>query len=169
MSKMNRRVLVLNASYEPIHVCSARRAVVLVLKGTARLEESTERAWSTARAQVAVPSVIRLMEYRRIVRRQRGISRRQVLLRDRNTCQYCCVVSPAAALTLDHVMPRSRGGADTWENLVACCLACNNRKGDRTPDEARMKLLRKPRAYHGGQLLRELALGDALWEKYSFA
>ena len=169
MTMTNRRVLVLNASYEPLQVCTARRAVVLVMKGTARMEESTERLWHTGRAVVPVPSVIRLVEYRRIVRRQRGISRRQVLLRDRHTCQYCAATAPASSLTLDHVVPRSRGGGNSWENLVACCLPCNNRKRDRTPEEARMKLLRRPRAYGAGSLLRELALGDERWEKYVFA
>lgn len=168
MVKLNRRVLVLNASYEPIHICTARRAVVLVLKGTARMEESTERQWRAGCAAVPVPSVIRLVEYRRIVRRHRGISRRQILLRDEHTCQYCAVRLGVAALTLDHVLPRSRGGENTWENLVACCLPCNTRKGDRTPEEARMKLLRKPRSYGAAPLMRQLALGDAQWEKYVF-
>ena len=82
-----------------------------------------------------MPSVIRLLAYRHIPQQTRALSRKNILLRDRNTCQFCTRVFPAAELTLDHVIPRSRGGRSSWENLVACCYTCNNRKGDRTPEE----------------------------------
>src|SRR5438876_10207281 len=118
-------VLVLNASYEPINVCAARRAVVLVLKGVAMAEEENGHFLHTARFALRVPSVIRLLEYRRIPHQTRALSRKNILLRDRNTCQYCGEVLPSSELTLDHVVPRSRGGASTWENLVACCHPCN--------------------------------------------
>ena len=123
-------VLVLNASYEPINVCAARRALVLVLKGVAMTEEENGHFLHAARVAMRVPSVIRLLEYRRIPHQSRALSRKNILLRDRNTCQYCATVLPSGELTLDHVIPRSRGGSSTWENLVACCHPCNRRKGN---------------------------------------
>src|SRR5246127_5907128 len=116
---MQTPVLVLNASYEPINICGARRALVLVLKGVARTEEEQGAILHAARARVPMPSVIRLLEYRRIPHQTRALSRKNILLRDRNTCQYCGEVFAPGELTLDHVIPRSRGGNSTWENLVA--------------------------------------------------
>src|ERR1700712_3811672 len=118
---MQTPVLVLNASYEPINICGARRALVLVLKGVARTEEAQGAILHAAKVNVAMPSVIRLLEYRRIPHQTRALSRKNILLRDRNSCQYCDIVLTASELTLDHVIPRSRGGLSTWENLVACC------------------------------------------------
>src|ERR1700757_2091801 len=111
-------VLVLTASYEPINVCAARRALVLVLKGVAMTEEENGHFLHSARVAMRLPSVIRLLEYRRIPHQSRALSRKNILLRDRNTCQYCATVLPSGELTLDHVIPRSRGGSSTWENLV---------------------------------------------------
>src|SRR6201995_6198462 len=127
---MQTPVLVLNASYEPINICGARRALVLVLKGVARTEEEQSEILHAARMKVAMPSVIRLVEYRRIPHQTRALSRKNILLRDRNSCQYCSVVLTSGELTLDHVVPRSRGGLSTWENLVAGCHNCNRRKGN---------------------------------------
>src|SRR5881392_447064 len=141
-------VLVLNASYEPINVCAARRAIVLVLKGVAMTEEENGHFLHAARLALRVPSVIRLLEYRRIPHQSRALSRKNILLRDRNTCQYCSTVLASGELTLDHVLPRSRGGLSTWENLVACCHECNHRKGNQLLAELTdMKLLREPRAF----------------------
>src|SRR5690348_15535895 len=130
-------VLVLNASYEPINICAARRALVLVLKGVAMTEEENGHFLHAQRMAMRLPSVIRLLEYRRIPHQSRALSRKNILLRDRNTCQYCGVVLPASELTLDHVTPRSRGGASTWENLVACCHTCNRKKGNSLLSEIR--------------------------------
>ena len=168
---MHAPVLVLNASYEPINVCAARRAIVLVLKGVAMTEEENGHFLHAARLAMRVPSVIRLLEYRRIPHQTRALSRKNILLRDRNTCQYCGTVLAAAELTLDHVIPRSRGGSSTWENLVACCHPCNNRKGNRTPEEAGMKLARLPRPFSlhtSRHLMRMLGKGEAQWRKYLF-
>src|SRR5579864_1103359 len=145
---MQTPVLVLNASYEPINICAARRAIVLVLKGLAMPEEENGNLLHAARISMRVPSVIRLLEYRRIPHQTRALSRKNILLRDRNTCQYCGTVLSSSELTLDHVIPRSRGGASTWENLVACCHRCNRQKGNQLPGEAEMKLLREPRAFN---------------------
>ena len=132
---LHQPVLVLNASYEPINVCAARRAIILVLKGVAMMEEMNGHIPFHAHG-VARPEVIRLLEYRRIPHQTRALSRKNILLRDRNTCQYCGKVLAAGELTLDHVIPRSRGGASTWENLVACCHTCNHKKGNLLPHEA---------------------------------
>src|SRR5712672_1059701 len=168
---MHSPVLVLNASYEPINICAARRALVLVLKGVASAEELSSSAVHSQRRSLRVPSVIRLLEYRRIPHQTRALSRKNILMRDRYTCQYCMKVLPAAELTLDHVIPRSRAGESAWENLVACCHSCNNRKGSRTPEEAGMKLARQPRPFSlhtSRHLMRLLGKGDDQWRKYLF-
>jgi 5-methylcytosine-specific restriction endonuclease McrA len=105
---LHRPVLVLNSSFEPINVCAARRALVLVLKGVAATEEHASTQVHSARQAMKVPSVIRLLEYRRIPLQARSLSRKNILMRDRYTCQYCMKVFTSNELTLDHVMPRSR-------------------------------------------------------------
>jgi len=169
---MQTPVLVLNASYEPINICGARRALVLVLKGVARTEEEQGAVLHAARMRVAMPSVIRLLEYRRIPHQTRALSRKNILLRDRNSCQYCNVVLTAGELTLDHVIPRSRGGLSTWENLVACCHNCNRRKGNQMLHElTEMKLLREPRPFSlhtSRHIMRMIGSADAAWRKYLY-
>src|SRR6059058_2204401 len=170
-TRLQKPVLVLNASYEPINICAARRALVLVLKGVASAEEISSSQVHSSRRTVKVPSVIRLLEYRRIPHQTRALSRKNILMRDRYTCQYCLRILPSAELTLDHVIPRSRSGESAWENLVACCHPCNNRKGSRTPDEAGMKLARQPRPFSlhtSRHLMRMLGKGEAQWRKYLF-
>lgn len=165
-------VLVLNASYEPINICAARRALVLVLKGVAMTEEENGHYLHAQRLAMRMPSVIRLLEYRRIPHQTRALSRKNILLRDRNTCQYCGVVLVSAELTLDHVIPRSRGGLSTWENLVACCHSCNRRKGNSLLDElVDMKLLREPRSFNlhtSRHIMRMIGRSDSKWRKYLF-
>jgi len=168
---MHAPVLVLNASYEPINVCAARRAIVLVLKGVAMTEEVNGHFLHSARLTIRVPSVIRLLEYRRIPHQTRALSRKNILLRDRNSCQYCGNVLASAELTLDHVVPRSRGGSSTWENLVACCHGCNRQKGNQLPHEAGMKPLREPRPFNlhtSRHIMRLMGHSDAKWRKYLF-
>ena len=171
MFRLHNPVLVLNASYEPINICAARRAIVLVLKGLAHPEEISPETLHAARRQFNVPSVIRLLEYRRIPHQNRALSRKNILMRDRHVCQYCGKTGQSASLTLDHVIPRSRGGETAWENLVACCHKCNNRKGSRTPEEANMKLARVPRPFSlhtSRHLIRLLGRGEDQWRKYLF-
>ena len=168
---MNARVLVLNASFEPINVCTERRAVVMIFKGVARMEEHNGHMLHSQKVTLHAPSVIRLTEYRHIPFERRSLSRKNILIRDHYTCQYCAETLPAAALTLDHVMPRSRHGKSSWENLVACCYPCNNAKGDRTPEQAVMKLLRQPRPFNlhtNRHLMRLMAHSDSRWRKYLF-
>jgi 5-methylcytosine-specific restriction endonuclease McrA len=170
-NKLGTPVLVLNATYEPIHVCGARRALVLMLKGVAAAEELSLLQVHSATRAIDVPSVIRLLEYRRIPRQTRALSRKNILVRDRHICQYCERSFSAGELTLDHVMPRSRGGNSSWENLVACCRRCNNRKGDHLPEEAGMELTRRPRPFNlhtSRSLMRMLGHHQETWRKYLF-
>jgi 5-methylcytosine-specific restriction endonuclease McrA len=171
MALMQEPVLVLNATYEPINVTAVRRAMVLMLKGVAQAEELHNAEVHSATHSHRVPSVIRLLAYRHIPQQSRALSRKNILLRDRNTCQFCGRIFPSSELTLDHVVPRSRGGRSSWENLVACCYRCNNSKGDRTPEEAGIKLARKPRPFTlhtSRQLMRLIGHRDERWRKYLF-
>ena len=171
LNRLQKPVLVLNASYEPINICAARRALVLVLKGVASAEEISQQVVRSSRRMVPLPSVIRLLEYRRIPHQTRALSRKNILMRDRYTCQYCHKTLPSGELTLDHVIPRSRAGESAWENLVACCHSCNNKKGNRTPEEAGMKLVRAPRPFSlhtSRHLMRLLGKSDEQWRKYLF-
>jgi len=137
-------VLVLNATYEPINVCTVRRAVVLLLKEKAEVIEHADWELHSATASLARPVVIRLVTYVRIPRdtHRRKITRRAVFARDGWTCQYC---GSRSNLTVDHVVPRSKGGASSWENIVASCAPCNRRKGNSLPRQVGMNLLRQPR------------------------
>lgn len=137
------RALVLNASYEPLSVVATRRAVVLVLRGRASLVVARDEMWVSERQSVTVPSVVRLTNFVKVpYRRTVPVTRRAVFGRDSHTCQYC----GGPAESLDHVLPRSRGGAHSWDNVVACCRACNIRKGDRLPGEAGFELRVRPQA-----------------------
>jgi 5-methylcytosine-specific restriction endonuclease McrA len=140
----NGRVLVLNATYEPINVCSVRRAVVLLLKDKAELLERGGWELHSENATLARPVVIRLVSYVHVPRdaHRRKITRRAVFARDGWTCQYC---GSHSNLTVDHVIPRSKGGSSSWENIVASCAPCNRRKGDRLPKQAGMHPRHAPR------------------------
>jgi 5-methylcytosine-specific restriction endonuclease McrA len=137
------RVLVLNASYEPINVCTVRRAVVLLLKAKAEVVEHAAWELRSERATMSRPVVIRLMSYVVVPRdtHRRKITRRAVFARDNWTCQYC---GSRSNLTVDHVIPRSKGGSSTWENIVASCAPCNRRKADHLPEKAGMHPRRRP-------------------------
>lgn len=164
----NKAVLVLNASFEPIQICSARRAFALIVKDRAFAQEETN---ISVRPGVMIPSVLRLKEYTRIPHRGQEVSRRNILLRDRHQCMYCAKKCRPEVLTLDHVIPKSRGGPSSWSNLVACCEKCNRFKADRTPEEAGMVLIRKPRPetiHTSRHILRSMGAEDAVWQKYLF-
>jgi len=138
------QVLVLNASYEPLNVCSDRRAHVLVWKGKAEVVEHHAQPLRSAGRSFLRPHVIRLLQYVRVPRAvKRRISRRALFARDGWKCVYCG--SAGGRLTLDHVIPRSKGGDSVWENVVTACAPCNLRKGDRLPHEIGMRLRSKPR------------------------
>ena len=158
------RTLVLNAGYEPLAVVSFKRALVLVLEGKASLLAADEHPVLSASGEWERPSVILLRRYVRIPSgRNVPVSRRGVLRRDSQRCAYC----RASASTIDHVIPRSRGGADSWENLVACCLRCNNVKGDRTPHEMGWSMHVTPRAPHGtAWLVRGVERPQPQWDEF---
>jgi 5-methylcytosine-specific restriction endonuclease McrA len=138
-----RSALVLNATYEPLSVVPARRAVCLVLADKAEVVHHDDTEIHSARLVIRTPLVIRLRYVVKVpYHRRTSLSRRAVFARDDHRCQYC----GGHADSIDHVMPRSRGGEHAWENVAAACRPCNLRKRDRTPDEAGMRLARLPRA-----------------------
>ncbi len=156
---LNSNVLVLNRSYLPIHVTSARRAFALIFQGTAlavngeyetfdfaswQRQPAGEHAVGTPSGDIRVPRVIVLRGYDRVPRRHVRYSRLNIFARDKYTCQYCGKSPHRSALNLDHVIPRTLGGRTTWENVVCSCVECNRRKGGRTPAQARLRLLRRP-------------------------
>jgi 5-methylcytosine-specific restriction endonuclease McrA len=160
------RVLVLNATYEPINVCSVRRAVVLVLKAKAEMIERGRWELHSENSTLARPLVIRLVSYVHVPRdaHRRKITRRAVFARDGWTCQYC---GSRSNLTVDHVIPRSKGGSSNWENIVASCAPCNRRKGDRLPKQAGMHPRRVPRAPHAEVFIQVASPSiPAAWKQY---
>lgn len=159
------RTLVLNAGYEPLAVVSFKRALVLVMNEKATVIERIDGhpVWGI-RGGVDRPAVIVLTRYVRVPGARRvPVTRRGVLRRDAHRCAYC----GKGATTIDHVLPRSRGGADSWENLVACCLRCNNLKGDRTPQEMNWELRWVPQPPRGAQwTVRGTERSEPSWEPY---
>ncbi len=141
---MSRSVLVLNATFEPLSLVSVRRAVVLLLREKAELVEATERLLHSANQALPEPLVIRLTRYVRLPHRSVPPTRSAVILRDAYTCQYCGDTPGKHSLTVDHVVPRCRGGNHSWTNLATACKRCNCKKGGMSPREAGMKLLRRP-------------------------
>lgn len=154
-------VLVLNRLYQPVHVTSVRRALILLYRGAAKAVDEQyqtfdfeswaemsaalhEECIGTPRKRLRVPRVILLQAYDHLPRARVRFSRLNIYARDHNTCQYCGRTPQRAELNLDHVIPRSRGGMTSWENVVCSCVRCNLKKGGRTPEEARMKLMRLP-------------------------
>jgi 5-methylcytosine-specific restriction endonuclease McrA len=188
---MSASVLVLNRFYLAVHVVNVRRAFGLLYRDLAEvihvedgrylnydfaawLEDSLQRAsarrthedWIRAvNFEIQVPRVIRLLHYDRTPRQTLRFSRRNLFARDEHRCQYCGEAVPYSQLSLDHVVPRSRGGATSWENVVTSCKPCNTAKGGRTPQEARMKLLRNPVKPKQSPLL-SLKLGNPKYEMW---
>lgn len=164
---MNGHVLVLNQDYCALTVCSVERAIVLVLLRKAEMVESDRaRFIRSPSTHIPWPSIVRLKAYVSVPYKRIMLSRKNVLRRDRMRCQYC---NGRDRLTIDHVIPKSRGGKDTWENLVAACTRCNNRKGNRTPEEANMLLLRKPfRPSHVMFIRDYMGTLDETWKPYLF-
>lgn len=164
---LDRHVLLLNQNYEPLSVCRARRAIVLVMASKAEALESYDHRARAVSMAMRVPSVLRLNYYVRVKRREIPLTKRNVLRRDGGTCQYCGRRS--SAMTTDHVVPRALQGGDSWENLVCACPECNARKGGRTPQQARMSLHRRPRKpnYFTFAVTGMAEVPDA-WRQYLF-
>ena len=161
-------VLVLNATYEALNVTSLQRAVKLVFSGKAEVLHTHDKPLRAATFEMRMPSIIRMLYYIRRPRQQVALTKKNVLLRDDYMCQYCGRKGDGP-MTVDHVIPKSTGGPSTWENLVCACLACNNRKNNRTPQDANLHLLRKPRTpkyIPWIQVKRHTLPGE--WYKYLF-
>ncbi len=139
------QVLLLNATYEPLRIISWKRAIVLTVLEKVEVLETYDREIRTATLSFRMPAVVRLFKFIRFNHNSVRFSRQNIYLRDRYKCQYCGRHFSPEELTYDHVVPRSMGGRTSWENIVTCCLECNKRKGGRTPEQAGMKLLRRPK------------------------
>jgi 5-methylcytosine-specific restriction endonuclease McrA len=165
---VNASVLVLNATYEPLNVVSVRRAMVLLLKEKAEVVEATEARLRAERVSYPYPLVIRLVSYVKVPRQlSLPLTRRTVLARDQYTCQYCGAQPGKNNLTVDHVIPRSKGGLTLWENVVTACGPCNQRKGNRTLHESGLSLHNKlTRPRYIALVLLGYANAPNAWHKY---
>lgn len=162
------KVLILNQNYEPLSVCSVQKAIILLWLGKAELVATcSNRSIRTVRAFYPYPSVVRLPRYIHIPYKKVELTRKNILRRDNHRCAYCGRTTPP--LTVDHILPRSRSGSDTWENLVAACVRCNNRKGNRTPEEANMQLRIRPfRPNHVTFIRNVIGAVESEWEPFLF-
>ncbi len=161
-------MLVLNQNYEPLSVCNVKKAIMLLfLRKAELLESSNGKVIRSVSLTMPFPSVVRLSSFVRIPYKKIILSRKNILRRDGHRCQYCG--RGDVPLTLDHIQPRSKGGEDSWENLVAACVKCNNKKGDGTPEEAGMPLLRVPIKPNHVTFLRHFVGNlDDRWKPYLF-
>lgn len=162
------KVLVLNADYEPITVCNVEKAFTLIYRERAEtVVESDTKKLRSATQEFKFPSVIKLITYIRMPHKYIPLTRGNILKRDNHSCQYCGKTK--GELTVDHVFPKSKGGEDSWTNLTTACIKCNNFKGDRTPEEADMKLQRKPvRPNHVSFMKQIMGTRYKDWEPYLF-
>lgn len=162
------RVLVLNASYEPLHIVPLQRAVKLLLLEKAEMVEEAAGQVRGKSCVVQKPSVIRLNRYVKLPPMQVPCTRRAVLQRDGYTCQYCGVSPGTDVLTLDHIVPRALGGMTTWDNVVTACRSCNGQKANRTPHGANLTLRTVPRQPTRVGMLQATLHRHAVWQAYSY-
>lgn len=173
---LHSRVLLLNGStWEPLSVITVPRAMNLLLAGKAIIVEESGKFIRTVREKFSVPSVIALRTYINVPRRRAHWSRRGVLIRDDYTCIYCGIqpgeiqrgkILAKGDFTIDHILPKSRGGRDTWSNTACACANCNHRKGDRLPHEAGMKMRWEPKTPRTSYLVIALGTGPSVWKRY---
>jgi 5-methylcytosine-specific restriction endonuclease McrA len=160
-------VLVLNQNYEPLSVCNARRAILMLYRQKAEVIEHSDHQVRSMRLRMAVPSVVRISCYVRKPRAEVKLSKQNIVRRDSHTCQYCG--TSHGPMTTDHIIPKSQGGEESWENLVCACVPCNNRKGDRSLKQAQMLLLRKPKKPHFITFIQyHTGIPDQRWRPYLF-
>lgn len=161
-------MLILNQNYEPMTICNVKKAIVLLYLGKAELIEAYQgKRVRDVSMSMPFPSIVRLGVYIHIPYKRIILSRKNILRRDGHRCQYCG--RSDVALTVDHVMPKSKSGEDAWENLVTACVECNNRKGDRTPEEAHMRMMRKPMRPNHLMFIRHfVGKIDERWKPYLF-
>lgn len=164
---LNRQVLVLNQNYEPMQICNVKHAIVMLYLRKAEMVESDGAMIHSVNSSFPLPTVVRVKQYIDYRGYEIVLSRKNILRRDEFRCQYCG--KHHSQLTLDHVIPKRHGGGDTWENLVTACVKCNNVKGDRTPEQAEMPLLKKPKKPHYVQFFQQ-HIGEPLntWKPYIF-
>jgi 5-methylcytosine-specific restriction endonuclease McrA len=167
------QTLLLNATYEPLKVVPWQKAITLWCQGKVEIIAEHDREIRAVKFSLKLPSVIRLLRYVRIKKRFDYVpfSRANIYARDGYACQYCADTFPTQELTFDHVVPVSQGGRKDWENIVTCCVTCNRRKGGRTPEEARMRLVRAPRRPHSAPAIRftiELRTAPDSWRDYLY-
>jgi 5-methylcytosine-specific restriction endonuclease McrA len=162
------KVLILNQNYEPISICNAKKAIVLIYLGKAELiERKNGKVIRSASSNFPFPSIVRLGIYIRVPYKKIILSRKNILRRDGHRCIYCGAAS--GTLTIDHIIPKSQGGEDSWENLATACVKCNNKKDDRSLEEANMKLLKKPiRPNHITFIKHSINKIDESWKPYLF-
>lgn len=165
--------LVLNTSYEPIQIVNIQKAIKLIVRGVAEIEKESQQTWTTASSvSWTLPSVVRLTNFHKIPKRVYRMSKKNILIRDSYTCQYCKKkANSEASMTLDHVIPKSRGGTSSWDNLVAACNKCNLVKANRTPAEAGMTLLQRSTKSHmlnHRTILRRESEKNTDWHEYLF-
>ena len=181
---LQRPTLVLNRNWQPVNVATVARALVLLWNESARVVDPADYQlytwadWSilkpradepfirAVRFRLRIPEVVALNSYDRVPVATVTFSRRNIFKRDHNTCQYCGVQPGSAELTIDHVVPRAQGGVSSWENCVLACVACNKRKADRTPEQARMRLRKKPIRPAWKQLFADHGMRIASWSKF---
>ena len=183
MSLMTKPVLLLDSSYSPLQIIAARRAMTMIVKGVAKAEETrpekiyTGTLWDEhtghhVTVDFYLPSVVRLLQYRYLPNRIQKVTRKNIFVRDNYTCMYCGKPLPAKKLTLDHIIPESKGGPGTWENLVSCCWPCNEKKGNKMLHELpNMKLIHAPRpinVHTSRHTLRNQGAEDPGWRKYLY-
>jgi len=160
-------VLILNQNYEPLFICHAKKAMILLCLRKADLLEAYDQSIHTVNRSFPYPSVIRLKNYFRRPYAEISLNRRNIIKRDRHLCQYCG--KNTQAMTIDHVIPKCFGGEDSWNNLVCACLKCNTRKGSRTPEQAGMKLHKKPqKPTHLFFLQYHIPSTHTTWKPYLF-
>lgn len=179
---INSPVLVLNHSFLPIHITSVRRAFCLLYQGIARAVDAQYKtfdyeSWSQLAIEqrddtiglvnrvIKVPRVIALITYDRIPKTQVRFTRANIFNRDKNICQYCGKTFPRNELSIDHIIPRSYGGTTIWENVICCCSSCNRKKGGRTPEEAGIKLINRPRKPRWTPLIK-ISLHEIKWKEW---
>jgi 5-methylcytosine-specific restriction endonuclease McrA len=181
---LQRPTLVLNRNWQPVNVATVARALVLLWNESARVVDPADYQlytwadWSmlnpradepfirAVRFRLRIPEVVAINGYDRVPAATVTFSRRNIFKRDHNTCQYCGVQPGSEELTIDHVVPRAQGGASSWENCVLACVACNKRKADRTPEQARMRFRRKPVRPTWKPLYAEYGMRIASWSKF---
>ncbi len=165
---LSREALILNQNYEPLSVTEAKKAFVIFYLGKAQIVESYKGIkLNTVRSSYPVPSIVRLKKYVSISRRTISPTRRNILKRDGYRCQYCRTKN--GPMTVDHIIPKTMHGKDTWENLVCACTKCNTKKGNRTLRESGLELIRAPRKPHFFYLVHNIVnIPDPTWRPYLF-